>query len=89
MSFKEELRTALENQGVRYVDLKVNKDDNYRGRSATSASFVIRGDNGPVFFNTSFTHDLKLSDVEHAELVATNAARAYANHFWHDKEVEE
>lgn len=89
MSLKDELRAALSAEQMQYSDLKVDKNDDYKGRAATSVAFVIHGDNGPVFFNTSFANDLKLTDVDHAALIATNAAKAYANHFWHDKEREE
>lgn len=89
MSLRDELRVALDEQGVAWNDLKIDKDADYKGRSATHVGFIINGDNGPVFFDTTFADDLKLPDTKHAELIAKNAAHAYANHFWHEREVEQ
>lgn len=85
MSLRDELKFYLEQEGVDYDSLRINKDDDFKGRVSTSVHFIINGDSGPVFYDTSFADDLKLNDEHAARLVAKNARLAYNNH---TKELE-
>lgn len=82
MSLRDELHTALRAQGVQYENLKVDKNDNYKGRECTTVHLIINGLGGPVFYDTSITDDLKLPDDAQATLIAKNAKAAYASHIY-------
>lgn len=80
MSLRDELNVTLSNHSIKFSDLKIDKNDDYKGRACTTVGFIINGFYGPVFYDTSITDDLKLPDTEQAELIARNAKHAYANH---------
>jgi hypothetical protein len=80
MSLRDELKYELEAAEVNYNSLRIDKDEDYKGRTSTRVHLIINGDHGPVFFDTTFADDLGLDSVAAARLVAKNALRAYNNH---------
>lgn len=87
MSLRDDLGTALLNAGVQYNNLVIDKKDDYHGREALHVGFIINGDAGPVFYDTWVTNDLKLNQEQEINLIATNAAKAYANHIMELKKL--